>query len=493
MGLVFRTESLSDAVPSNLSAVYIFNVPSVGNIEPVGTGTVHLVGQTKQGPLDTPTKITSLGAFFDLFGGPGLTQLPGVGYGGFRAFRLGAWPEIYFTRVLDASAVLATLNLIETATPVVQIDATSKGLWGNQLQATYDNPTNTLTLDYVDGVFAYQAIYDGLDNTSEATFDATWGDTVTGPNSDPYFTFTFLAVNDPDTTAQTNLAAGTDGTIDATDYSATSRGIEAANNIVGIDVMTYDDLAGLDASARDTLNVLMRTHAITQNNKIVVVCGPSGQTVATAVTDVSDYRDKRMMYGFPWALGVHPDISAQNITESPAALYASVLANTDAQVSPATRDSRTFLTFVRELDATITIPGDYQSLKDAGIAALRIDDADGAVLSEHVSTSITSGEKLIFEERYRFKIGEEAGTFLAPLVNQPITPSWKKRVEGAFKKFLRQQISDEIIMNFEFDNTSENSPESESTGKHVIVLRIQMFPPATTILVKLDAGTGVLL
>jgi hypothetical protein len=126
-------------MPATLTypGVYIEEIPSgVRTITGVSTSTTAFVGRTRLGPLDTPVEVNSFGDFGRSFGG--IWALSPLSFSARQYFQNGGQKAVI---VLVANGAAATRFAIPGAAGDLLLDASSPGLWGDNLQISVD--TNT--------------------------------------------------------------------------------------------------------------------------------------------------------------------------------------------------------------------------------------------------------------------------------------------------------------------------------------------------------------
>ena len=117
--------------------VYIEEIPSgVRTITGGSTSTTAFVGRTRLGPLDTPVEVNSFGDFARSFGG--IWDLSPLSFSVQQYFQNGGQKAV-IVRVANGAA--ATRFAIPGAAGDLLLDASSPGLWGDNLQISID--TNT--------------------------------------------------------------------------------------------------------------------------------------------------------------------------------------------------------------------------------------------------------------------------------------------------------------------------------------------------------------
>ncbi|MEM9190788.1 MAG: phage tail sheath C-terminal domain-containing protein [Myxococcota bacterium] len=119
--------------------VYVQEVPSgVRTIVGVGTSTTLFVGRTKQGPLDTPLRLTNYSDFVRNFGEDN-TVSDMSRY--VRLFFLNGGTDCYVIRVAKDAATSTVTLLNEAGTPSLEVRAKQAGVLGNSIRIGVDYNT----------------------------------------------------------------------------------------------------------------------------------------------------------------------------------------------------------------------------------------------------------------------------------------------------------------------------------------------------------------
>jgi len=129
--------------------VYVEEIPSgVRNITGVGTSVTAFVGFTARGPINKPTPVSNFGEFERHFGG--LNRDSEIGYA-VQQFFLNGGSQAWIVRAANgASKAALTVENMAGSLDVLDITASSEGLWGNYLRLDVDygtsNPDSTFNL-----------------------------------------------------------------------------------------------------------------------------------------------------------------------------------------------------------------------------------------------------------------------------------------------------------------------------------------------------------
>ncbi len=130
--------------------VYVEEIPSgVRSITGVGTSVTAFIGFTPRGPNNTPIRLFNFGDFERQFGG--MSRDSEISYA-VQQFFLNGGTEAWVVRTANgaAKASLTVQNMSSSPIDVIDITASSEGLWGNSLRLDVDygtsNPDSTFNL-----------------------------------------------------------------------------------------------------------------------------------------------------------------------------------------------------------------------------------------------------------------------------------------------------------------------------------------------------------
>lgn len=141
--------------------------------------------------------------------------------------------------------------------------------------------------------------------------------------------------------------------------------------------------------------------------------------------------------------------------------------------------------------------GWYTQAKAKGICAPRMDRAAGAIFQSDVTTSITSGQRLIRRRRMSFMIQDDLAALLLPFAKEVLTTKFQNDVIGAHAIYFETLLSRNNpaaaqILDYRLDVKSGNTPTSLAAGIFVVIHRVEMLPTADVIVLQSSVGYNVL-
>jgi phage tail sheath protein FI len=301
-------------------------------IRAIGTGVVAIVGQFPWGPDGAdgtkPHQATDTADRLLTFAPPGMTRT-GDGY---LSLIRKAWADLRVVRVMGSEAAKASAALLDGADTVVTVQALYKGAAGNDIDCIVTNAD-----DGDANHFNLEVVVTGASGTTRDVFK-NLNYSGTGADSTPVLTQcrlvgAFTAGTDGRPTNGTySMTTGADGTVDGAAYIGTAgagnQGIALCENDREIRCVFADDVG---TTARAAVNAGLLAHATLMGDRMVVINGDSGNTLAEAQTDRESYSSDRAIYADPWPR-VYDDVDGTLRLASPASFVASVF----SQVSPST-------------------------------------------------------------------------------------------------------------------------------------------------------------
>jgi hypothetical protein len=148
-------------------------------------------------------------------------------------------------------------------------------------------------------------------------------------------------------------------------------------------------------------------------DKMCIITGAAGDSVATEVTDVASYRDTqgRIIYSYPY---VYTNINNVETLVQPSSFYASLLSQIAPNIDPSYVGNAQYLAGIDSLDVAVPLQNsDYINLMNAGISAFTVDAEFGIRVMSGVVTQIANSSLImVFRRRMADYICQSLGVFL---------------------------------------------------------------------------------
>lgn len=477
---------------------------------------VSFVGACLRGPTGKTVTCEDYQRFIDVFGGRDRNVNGGSVIGhvwmALQGFR---WGSIVVARAAASDAVKASSTL-ETAaggggTAVVRIDASSVGLWGNDIMykvsaATDGDATHwNLTLKLYGQVKLYENIAtSGADNNLDQVLgsdDANWitmtklasgrpvnnAASTDGADADGF-------VNVGESVAAFTSVAGTDGTITNTDYDAP---MGLINEQVGVHACA---VVGRNNS---TIKTAINALAAVANQRVWFIA-PDDETVtySAAIAERATFTaGDRLSYW--WNHNYVTDPVTKLEVVSPAFLVVmSIISQTDPDVHPGNFDNAVYTRAIRRvynnpsnavrdaLDAAgvsfiwrdldqngnlVTIPGNALTCD----LAKNNRDLDGRYMKDFILLALANRMKGdIFKGNEPTNRAERAAACSGFLTDLAENRRYVQRSEDGVPQFSYT------------NNQSVNNPDDQADGDQNELLICQLIPKNKRILLKATIGTN---
>lgn len=474
---------------TKLEGLYISERNPPGFLQGVDLSIVGLVGGCVRGPTNQVVTITSVGRFLEVFGArvrPGATGGTSVGkvWEALLNKKFGA--TIKVRRVAAAAAALATLNLPDAVpTNIVRVDATSVGLWGNDVtvavEAATDGNANhwNLVVTYNGRTYTYQ----NLDTTVGQNNLAQ----VIGDDLANVVVVTKLADGRPVNAAAAALASGTDGVIAATDFQTPITEM-AAEPGVGVVCPCGDYVTAA------TVNGYIVTQAGNVSDRLFVThSNDPTNTPADEVTDVAAQvttRSDRIVWCYNAPYTADPELGVAILT-TPNVWMASILSQIDVDINPGAAECIPLLSGISRVTQNGLTRGDLINLKNAGVATIERTE-DGFQFKSAVTTSLTSGKTQITRRRSTDFLQLSAARRLRAYVKAKNTPLVRAQMLGellALSKSLKN--AGRIIESFEIIGEAVNSNTDRSQGLERILWRVKLIGHILYLVLETEIGETV--
>ena len=364
--------------------------------------TVGIAGECVKGPVNQGIEINSPARFVEVFGGRD------YGSGGsiighiWRALLNKTFGKLVIVRAAASDAIAASFTAESAAggagTAIMRVDASSVGLWGNnvafRVADASDGDANKFNLQvrYLGKVTTYENLscQAGVDNLA----------TVLGDDVANLVTLTKLAdgrpvnhaaatdgadadgfVNLGEAVASFTSVAGSEGTIADADFTGANKAIDELAGYKGLGI------AFVAGRSNTTIKAALLTKSAASNDRLFLVCPDASNTsLAAAITEVASLRDDRMVYCFNHPKTIDPE-TGETIAVEPTSWMAGILGQTDADVHPGDVDNKTFMAGIAGLSYESLADGDFDSMDEAGICGIERHHAGGFVFVSGVTTN----------------------------------------------------------------------------------------------------------
>lgn len=297
------------------------------------------------------------------------------------------------------------------------------------------------------------------------------------------------ALAEPENMAATNLASGSEGTLVNGDYedAIDLAGVEKAGNVLFLD------------SYNATRNGYLKVHAATYTNKMVIVCGAEGDSRATAITDVANYRDSegRIIYAWPY---VQTTIDGVLEFTPPASWIASVFSQVAPHIALSWTQNTQYLAGVTALKTYESRAG-YIALDQAGICALERDLDIGFLVKNAIVTQIAnSSKRTILRRRMADFLTDSIALFLKNYQNDVNSTAKRDEVKAAILNFDSLLVQSKVLPGtqdvkdgspFLVDTESLNTDAVVASGMFKILYKRRIFSSMRYIVLQAEIGESV--
>jgi len=509
MGDIFFTTNPAEF--SKLEGLYISERKPPGFIRGRDLSTTGIAGRCVRGP-DAPQVITSSGQFLDIYDGRD------YGSGGALVGQIWAallnkpFGTLVTRRVRASDAVKASFTL-ETATggagtPVLRVDASSVGAWGNLVSVSVVAATDG-NVNHFDLITQYKGKQIRLPN-----LDITTGNDntaiVVGSDVARYVDLTKLAdgrpVNSTPSTdgadaagfillGQTGVAGftgvlGTEGTLAVTDYNAGMNDLAVFPDVAV--AMVPETVAGSVATFHSNIVTL----AASVSDRIFLTWSQAhGQSVSTEVTQVGTQittRSDRIVWAYNSLYTVDPE-NAQKIQQGPHIWLGSILSQTDIDIHAGSVDAIPFLAGATAVTNTTLQRSDLIALKNAGISTVE-KNSDGFQFHSVVTTSLTPGLTELTRRRMTDFLQLSASSRLRTYVKARNTAERRASMAGELTAFS-QTLKDtpRVIEDYEIDQESVNNATQRGRGEEHLLWRVRLIGHILSLVFETDISTGTVI
>lgn len=476
--------------------------PSPATIQAIGTGVACLVGQFPWGPDGAdgskPYVATDTADRLLTFAPPGMTRT-GDGY---LSMIRKAWPDLRVVRVLGDAAAVADADLTDDAVAAVTVAAKYKGTAGNSVSC--------IVTDASDGDadhFDLEVRVTGASGTTRDVFQ-NLNYSAVGTKSTPDVTrarlvggFTAGTSGRPDNGTYA-MSGGLDGTVDGAAYTGTAgagdQGIALCENDKEIRVIFCDDCGD---TARAAVNAALIAHCTAMGDRVCVINGDSGQTLAEVQTDRLNYASDRAVYADPW-VRVYDDVDSTLRLATPSSFLASVACQLSPSTSIAWKDKQVIemLQGIAELE-TPRGNGAGSNTRN-GIATIVQEENGGYAIEAGVTTIARTdpSSRNLTRRRIGDYIAVSFTSSVRPLVDAPNVPAnWdllvaplKALMETLKENAVTDPNNKPHVVDYAIqDLAAFNSRASLAAGNFFIPLDVQTSSGMERIFLAIKFGEGV--
>jgi hypothetical protein len=483
-GPVFTT---NDSEITRLEGLYIKERLPPAEIAGVSLNDVCVVSEAIRGPIGVAVECGSPARVREVFGGRdwgsgGTTTSPL-----WRALLNKPFSSVHVVRACAAAAATATKHFANvTPTDIIDITATSPGVWANDITIDIVDASDAdanhfnLEVNYLGGTTIYKNLntYTSADDNLLATIGDDYGNLVV---------VTKLANGRPlnVSAATLNGTAGAEGSIADSDFTASNKGLNVAANVQGVGIVWVAERMS------DTLKAAIETLANAATDKIFLIGADAESTsLASAVTDVADYRGDRMVYAFNHCYTLDPETGAE-ILVRPESWMASILSQTDIDIHPGEEDTVKQTAGIIRLYNSSYTRADYITAKDAGICALE-SDVSGFKFVSGVTTSLTPGKEQITRRRMTDYIQLSLANSLKYFVKKKNTLTRRKVMAGLVDSFLDGlKKAERVVELYNVDGEILNTEVSRAQGIEKLFVRVKLIGHMLHLVLETEIGTNV--
>ena len=503
---------------TRLEGLYIFEKDPPGFISGVSLSTVAVMGQTVRGPVDTAVEITSPNRFTEVFGGRD------YGAGGslinqvWRFLLNKPFGKVVVVRAAAADAVKASLTVEDgvdgTGTAIARIDASSVGVWGNDINVLVEDASDgnanhwNLRVNYLGETTLYENLDTTTGNDNLAVVvgddDARTIDIVKLADGRPanFSTITEADWESKDGAVGTALedymalgttltaytsVAGSEGTIAATDYTASNRAFDQIKERKNISIVSYAE----DTTAFVTaINVAIATAAAAVSDRVFVTwSGDHTDNVSDVATAAALHRSDRIIHCANSPYTLDPETALQ-IQVPPVEWMCSILSQTDVDIHPGEEATKDYTAGITKLTNEDWVREDYITLREAGACALERDE--GFLFVSGVTTDLTSGKTEITRRRMADFLQLSASNRLKFFVKKKNTATNRGIILGeltAFSQTLKDQ--ERVVEDYVIESDTVNTAATRAQGIEKILWRVRLIGHMLHLVLETEIGTGV--
>jgi len=471
-----------------VEGVYVFEKNPPSFIQGLFLNAVGIVGQTLRGPVDTPVEITSASRFEEVFGQRSYFG-QGTSVNKVREFIMNKpFGKIVVVRAASTGALPAEADFLATAVPIINVSASSPGLWGADITcdvvAATDGNANhfNLKVNYRNDTITYENlnVSAGNDNLLE----------VIGADLGNHITAIKLADGRPDNVAAKllNDTIATDGALLDTDYVNTGRAIENIQGYQGVGLVAVADRANA------TINSKLFLAASASSDRLFLIWnGNHAETIANVALDAANYRHDRIIYCENSVKTFDFDIGAL-IETPPHAWMASILSQTDVDENPGVESSKVITAGISEIRNQNRSREDYITLKEAGITSLERDAGGGFLFVSGIVNDLTPGKTEITRRRSADFLQLSVADRLRFFLKKKNTAANRSQMGAEVVAFLASLKDDgRVVEDFQVEQASVNTESERAKGRERILMRVKLVGHILALILETEIGETVTL
>lgn len=487
----FFTSNDSD-IP-RLEGLYIKERNPPAALQGAPLNNTAILGTAVRGPVGRTVEVDSPARFKEVFGDRDLGLGGGIYSGLWKALLNKPFGILLVNRVAAAAAVAATAQDAATTAGIIEVLASSPGVWGNNVSVTVNVPST----DGVSGRFDLVVSWnDTTQNFLNLDFTSTNDNSlqVLGNDDANLVTITKLKAGTP-ATGTFSLGTGPSGTL-GSDGTVADSDYVAALAMAAVAKDTGGNGAGCVLVAEYMSTAVkseIQTLSSTVSDRIFLAC-PNSQTVSTtsAATEVAGFtRSDRIVYCFNHAYTLDPATATEVLTQ-PTAWMAAILSQIDVDIHPGEEDTKPFLSGITRLYNEGYQRGDYIALKAAGICGLERDN--GFDFVSGVTTSLTSGKTEITRRRMADFLQISMAKGLKSQVKKKNTLSRRKAIIGLVDGFLGGlKDAERVVEQYLVDDDILNTPTSRGLGIERLLIRVRLISHILELVLETEIGTQVMI
>lgn len=457
---------------------------------------VGIFTKTTRGPL-TPQIITSIPQALSYYG-PRQAATGGALYNELYKCLLGKpFGTIVVRRVAAAAATAATLSL----SSVLQIDASSVGIWGNAVTAAVENASDGTSTKFNLRIKfqTEQVLFENLNiNTAGDNNLAS----VVGDDYGRLVTLTKLANGRPVNVGDTSLATGSDGTLAATDYTAALADLAAFNGIsVVICPESLEDT--VTAGAQATLNAAIVTAAANAFDREFFtwdgIPGNSASQTMTALNTQITTRSDRIEWCYN-AAKVIDSATGLKVECGAHTFLASIRSQNDVDVHCGSQAAKKQLAGIVELRNTTLTRADLVLLRAKGVSTLVTDTSFGGLgttsegfsFQSVVTTDLTPGKTEYTRRVMADFVLQSLADRLRFFVKEKNTAEKRGQMLGEIIAFLSDLKSKGRVVE-DFAVIPASTPADRGQGIEQIELQVDLIDHVLHLVLVADIGTATVI